>query len=107
MLTSTGSAASARGEINPRPIAAAHHGNIVPPNALVPRLTSDGVFCFEALGCKQDRIMLTLQARILWYVATSGITIMRAWFAAIFLALMVSPPAHADTSKLAVFDLEL
>jgi hypothetical protein len=51
--------------------------------------------------------MLGLQAHILWYVATSGITIMRAWFAAIFLALMVSPPARADAPKLAVFDFEL
>jgi hypothetical protein len=51
--------------------------------------------------------MLTLQARILWYVVTSGITIMRARLAAIFLALIGSLPAHADTPKLAVFDFEL
>ena len=51
--------------------------------------------------------MLGLQARILWYVATSGITIMRARLAAIFLILAVGVPAHADTPRLAVFDFEL
>jgi Protein of unknown function (DUF2380) len=51
--------------------------------------------------------MLTMQAHILWYVVTSGITIMRAWLAAVFLALTMSLPAHADTPKLAVFDLEM
>ena len=63
-------------------------------------------------GFKQDRIMLTLQARILWYVVKSGITIMRAKLATIFLMLtpiflMLGVPAYADTPKLAVFDFEL
>ena len=63
-------------------------------------------------GFKQDRIMLTLQARILWYVVKSGITIMRAKLATIFLMLtpiflMLGVPASADTPKLAVFDFEL
>ena len=56
--------------------------------------------------------MLTLQARILWYVVKSGITIMRAKLATIFLMLtpiflMLGVPASADTPKLAVFDFEL
>jgi hypothetical protein len=51
--------------------------------------------------------MLRLQARILWYVVSSGITIMRARLAAIFLMLTVGAAAHADTPKLAVFDFEL
>jgi hypothetical protein len=51
--------------------------------------------------------MLGLQARILWYVARPGITIMRALLAALCLMLTVGIPAYADTPKLAVFDLEL
>ena len=55
------------------------------------RLAGDGRFfnscffksCFlKSLGFKQDRIMLGLQARILWYVARPGITIMRVLLAA-------------------------
>src|SRR6516165_2372505 len=104
MLTSTGSAASARGDISPRAIAPANHRNMIPPSTLVPRLTGDGNWLKAGLrlfGFKQDRIMLTLQARILWYVVKSGITIMRAKLATIFLMLtpiflMPGVPASAD-----------
>jgi Protein of unknown function (DUF2380) len=51
--------------------------------------------------------MLTLQARILWYVARPGITIMRARLAALCLMLSLGVPAHADVPKLAVLDFEL
>jgi hypothetical protein len=51
--------------------------------------------------------MLALQARLLCYVITSGITIMRAQFATILLALTIAVPTLADPPKLAVFDFEL
>lgn len=40
-------------------------------------------------------------------MVTSGITIMRARLAAIFLALMLAVPTRADPPKLAVFDFQL
>jgi hypothetical protein len=51
--------------------------------------------------------MLALQARLLCYVITSGITIMRAQLATILLALTIAVPTLADPPKLAVFDFEL
>lgn len=51
--------------------------------------------------------MLVLQAHILWYVVTAGITIMRAALAGVVLMLALGYPALADTPKLAVFDFEL
>ena len=50
--------------------------------------------------------MLALQARFL-SLGYQGITIMRAWLAAILLGLTISAPAWADPPKLAVFDFEL
>src|SRR5579871_184842 len=58
MLTSTGSAARARGDISPNaitPIAPANHRNMLPPTILVPSLETRW-----AIGFKQDRIMLGL-----------------------------------------------
>lgn len=51
--------------------------------------------------------MLALQARLLCYVVTSGITIMRARLVTILLALTLAVPTRADPPKLAVFDFEL
>jgi hypothetical protein len=51
--------------------------------------------------------MLALQARLLGYVVTSGITIMRARLVTTLLALTLAVPTRADPPTLAVFDFEL